>query len=65
MAFGPNHHAGAVVAEVLMRLGRPLEVFRYNLVDNDGKPIPYGDTVASAGLRDGTTVRLEPEPTQI
>lgn len=65
VAFGPNHHIAAVVAEALVRVGLPADADGYQVVTESGGVIPLDQTVAGAGLRSGDTVVLEPNPTQI
>ena len=64
VAFSPNHHIGAVLGEVLSRMGRPLSdrAGDYQLVDETGDPLDLDTTVAAAGVEDGDTLVLDANP---
>lgn len=57
----PNQHVQAVVAEVLAREGVVNNIEAYQLV-HDGDPLVPLNLVRSAGVVEGDTLHLEPNP---
>lgn len=64
VAFGPNHHVGAILGEVLARMERDTNLDQYTLVWNQ-TPLEYTQTVRGAGINDGDTLFLETNPVAI
>lgn len=61
VAFGPNHHIGAVLGEVLSRCGYSAALDDYDLVYSQERLDPL-DTLASSPVVDGATLFLESNP---
>lgn len=61
VAFGPNHYIGAVLGEVLSRMGVKRAWDEYQLVHAQD-PVPATITVGQSPLSDGDTVFLESNP---
>jgi len=64
IAFGPNHHIGAILGEVLARMERDTNLEQYTLVWNQ-TPLDMTQTLQGAGINDGDTLFLEANPVSI
>lgn len=61
VAFGPNHHIGAVLGEVLARSGITSAWDDYELVYAQD-PLDTTETLGSSPVEDGATLFLDANP---